>query len=75
MNCCCKRFCVKEREELKKKHIFKKYPDISEACNPDNINWHNLGYGKNYRNFMIMVNWLIAILMIAISLYGVVSLK
>lgn len=75
MNCCCKGCCKKEREELKKKYIFKRFPEITDACQPDNINWQNLGYGNVFRSFMKVVNWLIAIIMLAISLYLVILLK
>lgn len=32
-----------------KKHIFKQYPDITNSCNPDNIKWENLAYGRKSR--------------------------
>lgn len=73
--CCCKSQCKKQRAELEKKHIFKNYPVITESCQPDNINWQNLGYGNAYRQLMVACNWLIAIIMIAISLAFIVWLK
>ena len=72
---CCTCCCNKSREEIKKKHIFKKLPEITNACTPDNINWHNLGYGAKYRSCMVGINWLIAILMVILSLAFIVVLK
>jgi hypothetical protein len=41
--CCCRGCCPSYNESLEKKHFFKKWPNISKACEPDNIKWQNLG--------------------------------
>lgn len=34
-SCCCE----PEHKRMKRKHFFKKWPKIDEACEPDNIKW------------------------------------
>jgi len=74
-NLCNKCCCIKQRADLMKKHVFKKYPEISSSCNPDNIKWENLAYGRKSRQFRACINWCVAILLIIASLTGVILMK
>ena len=51
------------------------YPEITTPCNAENINWANLGYGRKYRAFMSIVNWVIAMILIAASITLIILLK
>lgn len=52
----CKRFCITKcfclccpakAKAIYKKHFFKQWPNFqSPACEPDNIQWNNLGIGS-----------------------------
>lgn len=75
LRCISKNKCNKQRQEILRKHFFMKYPSISSACDPDNINWENLSHGHIYRGIMKMINWVIAIVMIILSLLLVILLK
>jgi hypothetical protein len=57
------------------KHIFKKWPKISRACEPDNIKWENLGYSQKSVRCRMMIVWLIAFALVFISLIGIVLMK
>jgi hypothetical protein len=39
MGCCGSIFCKAEQKRMKRKHFFKKWPKVEEACEPDNIKW------------------------------------
>ena len=56
-------------------HIFKEWPKVEEACEPDNIKWENLGYSKKNRRLRMCINWLISIGLILLSLIGIVYMK
>lgn len=72
----CPDFCCKTaKADLSKKYIFKRYPEIGNACTPDSINWQNLGYGNTYRTLMTCLNWFIAIALIILSLIFIIVLK
>ena len=68
-------FCKKDHERQKKLHFFKKYLEIDEAVEPDNIKWQNLASSSHYRSTMTCVVWLIAIALITLSLIGIVIFK
>ena len=82
---CCKRCCImgpcgkcccnQKREEMEKKHLFKAWPVVEVACEPDNIKWENLGYSKNARRCRICFNWMIALILLIMSFVGIVILK
>lgn len=73
MNCGC---CAKEQQKaLKRKHLFKKWPEVTVACTPDNIKWENLGYGAKTRRTRACIVWLIAIVLVLASLIGIVIMK
>ena len=69
--CCCK----EKQAELKKKHFFKRWPNIEVACEPDNIKWFNLGTNARSRRARAALIWFIAILLIIASLIGIVFMK
>jgi len=79
--CCVKenfinrRFCKKQRTEMKKLHVFKHYPLVAVACTPDNIKWENLGYGKISKMVRKYFNWFVALIMITVSLIGIIWMK
>lgn len=72
---CCGCCCEKKSKALKKKHFFKKWITIDDACQPDNIIWAHLGYSSGTRNFMAALNWTIAIILMVASLLGMVYFK
>lgn len=67
--------CKAEQTRMRRKHFFKKWPKVDEACEPDNIKWQNLGYSAKYRRSMAILVWLIAIFLIVCSLIGIVIFK
>ena len=74
MNCsCC--FDKKVVQSLKAKHFFGAWPEISVAEDPDNIKWTNLGYTKNQRAIRVCILWLLALILIILSLTGIVIMK
>mmetsp|Transcript_11586 Transcript_11586/g.17526 ORF Transcript_11586/g.17526 Transcript_11586/m.17526 type:complete len:308 (+) Transcript_11586:1666-2589(+) len=70
-NCC----CLKARKKLERKHFFSSWPRINRACMPDNIKWENLGYTAKERNTRSAIAWLIALVLILVSIIGIVILK
>jgi hypothetical protein len=60
---------------MRKKHFFNKWPEIDSACQPDNINWENLGFSAKRRNLCTCFNWLVALILIIASLLGMVYFK
>ena len=80
----CRRRCVmsfgccasaKEKEAIRKKHLFKKWPKVTEACTPDNIKWENLSYSAANRTLRVGVNWIAAVILIVLSLAAIVVMK
>ena len=69
---CC---CSQAKKRLRKKHIFGKWPGINVAGLPDNIKWENLGYTAKERRVRAAFSWLIALILIAISIVGIVVFK
>jgi hypothetical protein len=69
---CC---CSQKHKELKRKYFFKQWPRITNACDPDNIKYENLGFSKKSRVCRISFVWLIAIIMLVLSLIGIVFMK
>jgi len=80
---CCDRFftmnlgccCPERRAKLKKKHFFKRWPDLDVACDPDNIKWFNLGTTANDRRLRSLLVWIVAFLLIFASLVGIILMK
>lgn len=68
-------FCQNKKKELKRLHFFKKWLKVSEAIEPDNIKWENLGYKKTYRKSMVAINWLVAIVILFVSMLLIVLFK
>lgn len=60
-------------EEVKKKHFFRQWPEISQACDPENIKWKNLG--TDFRLFRAAMVWIVALALVLVSLGGIVMLK
>ena len=48
---------------------------VRNAIEPDNINWQNLGYKKPYRKCMIAVNWVVAVVVLLVSMLLIVLFK
>lgn len=80
----CRRCCIlkcsccydkKVVESVKSKHFFGAWPEISVAEDPDNIKWTNLGYTKRQRAFRVCILWLLAVVLIILSLTGIVIMK
>jgi len=69
---CC---CSKKYKAMRKKHFFNKLPNIEDACQPDNINWDNLGFTAFRRNICTGFNWLVAVILIIGSILGMVYFK
>jgi len=67
--------CKEEQAKLKKKHFFKNWLRVEEACLPDNIRWENLGTSASERRARSCVNWTIAFILIILSLIGIVIMK
>jgi hypothetical protein len=72
---CCGCCCKEKYSALAKKHIFKKWPNIQVACEPDNIRWENLGYSARTRRCRMGFVWLIAFALVFASLLGIVIMK
>lgn len=72
---CCGCCCPKKSKSMKKRHFFKKWLTIEDACTPDNIIWSHLGYSASTRNIMAFINWTIAIILMVASLGGMVYFK
>mmetsp|Transcript_1780 Transcript_1780/g.3133 ORF Transcript_1780/g.3133 Transcript_1780/m.3133 type:complete len:347 (-) Transcript_1780:1353-2393(-) len=70
-DCCCRR----QKKSLMRKHLFKKWPQLEVAGEPDNIKWENLGYSGFERNLRSSISWLVALLLIAAALIGIVIFK
>ena len=75
MSCFGSACCKDEQSRLKKLHIFKKWPKISEPDEPDNIKWENLGVKKAERRIRVCISWLIALALIIIALGCIVEAK
>jgi hypothetical protein len=73
--CCRGCCCEKEYKEIRKKHIFEKWPKITTACEPDNIKWENLGYSQRSIRCRVGFVWLIAFALVFASLIGIVIMK
>jgi len=69
---CC---CSESKRRLKKKHLFGKWPGVSVAGLPDNIKWENLGYTAKERRCRAGFSWLIALVLMIISIGGMLIFK
>ena len=67
--------CPEKRDAMRKKHFFKKWPQLNIACDPDNIKWFNLGTTANERRLRAAVVWAVAFLLIIVSLVGIIIMK
>jgi hypothetical protein len=63
------------RKEYEKKHFFKQWPTITVPCNPENINWENIGYSRKWRCCRISGVWLLAAFLVLISLFITFSMS
>ena len=63
------------REKYEKKHFFKQWPVITDPCNPENINWENIGYSRKWRRCRIGGVWLLAAILVLISLFITFSMS
>ena len=67
--------CSARHARMKKKHFFKKWPQLSVACDPDNIKWFNLGTNAKERRVRACIVWLVAISLVIVSLIGIIYMK
>jgi hypothetical protein len=70
-SCCCE----SDKKRIERLKFKGKWLKVVEACDPDNIKWQNLGYSGKYRRTMSCLVWLIAVVLILISLIGIVIFK
>jgi hypothetical protein len=56
------------RNDILKMHFFKKWPEIMNADNPNNIKWNNIGVTKAERGLRMCGVWMVAILILLGSL-------
>lgn len=75
MKCGCCECCKEDRDRLSKKHIFKQWPEILRADEPDNIKWGNLGVSGTSRKIRSCFTWLISLALIFGSVLAIVFMK
>ena len=75
MYCCGCLCCPKDKEELKKKHLFKQWPAVEVADEPDNIKWENLGISAKSRRIRVCITGIIAIVLVLASLLLILYIK
>lgn len=71
LGCC----CPERRAAMRKKHFFKKWPELSIACDPDNIKWFNLGTSARERRVRATIVWIVAFFLVILSLIGIIIMK
>ena len=72
---CFSRCYPNRAKELRKQHFFKKWLQVHEACDPENIQWKNLGTRARERRCRVGFIWIVAICLILLSLLGIVYMK
>lgn len=65
----------KWRDEYESLQLYGRFLEIKRASDPSMIKWNNLGSSKLRRCACISLNWIIALLLMAMTLIGVVYLK
>jgi len=60
---------------LKKKCIFKEWPEVEVADEPDNIKWENLGVSSISRRIRVCITWIIALILVLASLLLIMYIK
>lgn len=69
---CC---CSKRMEKYLKRYFEGEWLEVSAAGLPDQILWQNIGVSSFSRRIRKVVNWLVAIALIIIGIFGVVYFK
>ena len=67
--------CHARQKELKEKFFYGRWMNYSQACEPDEIQWENLGYPARSRMTRRCCSWVIAFAMIFVGILGLVSLN
>lgn len=67
--------CIDSQKAMKRLHFFKRWPNVRVACDPDNINWFNLKTKLTERRIRSAIVWLIAIIIVLLSITGIVYFK
>jgi len=60
---------------LREKHFYQRWLKVTKACEPDEINWENIGYSGCSRFFRKLVIWIVALAMIFVGLLALVYMK
>lgn len=63
------------KQKLKRQHVFKRWPKITAACEPDNIKWQNQNASELEISIRVAVVRLVSLALILAAMIGIVLLK